>query len=65
MDKDNVFKYVDGQVIQTAQIGYVIEVYVCKYDKKTGALLDRVLLENARYESRDRTVVKIITQDVD
>lgn len=65
MDKDNVFKYVDGQVIQTAQIGYVIEVYVCKYDKKTGTLLERVLLENARYESRDRTVVKIITQDVD
>lgn len=63
MDKDNVFGYVNGQVVQTAQTGYAIELYICKYDKQTGALLERVLLESARYESRDRTVVKIVDSE--
>lgn len=58
MDRDNVFGYVNGQVTQTSQTGYSIEVYVCKYDKKTGKLLEKVLLEAARYEARDRIVIK-------
>ena len=61
MDKDNIFGYVNGQVIQTSQTGYLAEVYVCKYDKKTGFLLEKVLLETAKYESRDRIVIKILS----
>jgi vancomycin resistance protein YoaR len=60
MDKDNIFGYVNGQVIQTSQTGYLIEVYLCKYDKKTGMLIERELLETARYDTRDRIVVKKI-----
>ena len=63
MDKDNVFDYVNGQVIQTAQTGYAIDLYICKYDKRTGALLERTLLYSARYEPRDRTVVKIVDSE--
>jgi vancomycin resistance protein YoaR len=59
MDINNVFDYVHGQVIQTSQTGYLIEVYICKYDKKTGALLEKELLHEARYESRDRIVIRI------
>ena len=65
MDKDNVFGYVNGQVIQTSQTGYLTEVYVCKYDKKTGLLLEKVLLETAKYESRDRIVIKIESGEYD
>jgi len=59
MVKDNAFGYVDGQVTQTSQTGYAIEIYLCKYDKKTNQLVERVLLEEARYEARDRIVIKI------
>ena len=60
MDRDNVFNYVDGQIKQTSQIGYTIEVYMCKYDAVTGALLEKKLLTTTRYESRDQIVIKII-----
>ena len=59
MVKDNAFGYLDGQVTQTSQTGYAIEIYLCKYDKKTNQLVERVLLEEARYEARDRIVIKI------
>ena len=59
MVKDNAFGYVDGQVTQASQTGYAIEIYLCKYDKKTNQLVERVLLEEARYEARDRIVIKI------
>ena len=65
MDPDNVFGYVDGQVTQTSQTGYAIEVYLCKYDKNTGALLERTLLREARYEARDRIVIKMVNSEED
>ena len=63
MVPENVYGYVDGQVIQTSQTGYRIEVYVCKYDKATGRLIERKLLEEARYDARDQIVVKEIEGD--
>ena len=63
MVKDNAYNYVDGQVTQTSQVGYSIELYICLYDKQTGELVERRLLETARYESRDRIVIKIETGD--
>ena len=65
MDPDNVFGYVDGQVTQTSQTGYAIEVYICKYDRKTGALIERILLTEARYDARDRIVIKMIGKEED
>lgn len=59
MDADNIFGYVNGQVIQTSQTGYLIEVYLCKCDPVTGQVLEKELLETARYEARDRIVIKV------
>lgn len=63
MVKDNAFGYVNGQVTQTSQVGYSTELYICLYDKQTGELVERRLLETARYESRDRIVIRIESGD--
>ena len=52
-------------MIQTSQTGYLAEVYMCKYDKKTGFLLEKILLETAKYDSRDRIVIKIESGEED
>lgn len=61
MPPDNAYNYVNGQVIQNSLTGYSMEVYLCKYDPKTGELLEKQLLHEARYESRDRIVIQIVT----
>ena len=61
MPPDNVYGYINGQVIQNSVVGYAIEVYLCKYDPRTGQLLEKVLLHETRYESRDRIVIQIVT----
>ncbi len=59
MDKNNVYGYKDGQVLQTAYTGYTIEVYYCRYDAETNTLIGRDLLYEIRYEKCDQVVVKI------
>ena len=59
MEKDNVYGYTDGTVIQTGLVGYDVETYLCKYNKKTGALVSRELLATVSYELRDIIVIKI------
>ncbi len=59
MQKDNVYGYKDGNIIQTGLIGYVVDVYLCKYDPTTGELISRELLNRTSYEKRDIIVIKI------
>lgn len=59
MQKDNVYGYKDGDVIQSGLTGYVVETYLCRYDRKTGALVSRELLDTVSYESRDTIIIKI------
>ena len=59
MQKDNVYGYTDGTIIQTGLIGYTVEVYLCKYDPITGELVSRELLHQVSYEKRDIIVIKI------
>lgn len=59
MQKDNVYGYKDGNVIQTGLTGYLVETYLCKYDPNTGELVSRELLSRISYEKRDIIVVKI------
>ncbi len=59
MQKDNVYGYKDGSVIQTGLTGYVVETYLCKYDRVTGILISRELLSQITYEKRDIIIVKI------
>ncbi len=59
MQKDNVYGYKDGNVIQSGLTGYLIETYLCKYDPVTGELVSRELLTTVAYEKRDIIVIKI------
>jgi hypothetical protein len=59
MQKDNVYGYKDGNIIQTGLTGYTVEVYLCKYDPTTGALVSRELLHTVTYEKRDIIIIKI------
>lgn len=59
MQKDNVYGYKDGNVIQTGLTGYVVETYLCKYDRVTGELVSRELLHTVSYEKRDIIIIKI------
>ena len=59
MQKDNVYGYKDGNIIQTGLIGYLVEVYLCNYDPITGELVSRELLHRISYETRDIIMVKI------
>ncbi len=59
MQKDNVYGYKDGNVIQTGLTGYTVEVYLCKYDPLTGELVAKELLHTVSYEKRDIIVIKI------
>ncbi len=59
MLKDNVYGYKDGTVIQTGLPGYTVEVYLCKYHPRTGALVSRELLHTVSYETRDIVIIKI------
>lgn len=63
MPKDNVYGYKDGNVIQTGLTGYVVEVYLCKYDPTTGVLVSRELLHQIAYEKRDIIIIKIENTD--
>lgn len=63
MQKDNVYGYTDGNVIQTGLTGYLVEVYLCKYDPITGELVARELLDRISYEKRDIIVIKIENSD--
>lgn len=59
MQKDNVYGYKDGNIIQTGLTGYTVEVYLCKYDPLTGELVSRELLHRISYEKQDIIVIKI------
>lgn len=59
MDKDNPWGYKDGHVLQAGITGYTVQVYLCKYDAATGALVSRSLEANTSYEKRDQRVVRI------
>lgn len=59
MQEDNVYGYQDGDIIQTGLTGYEVITYICTYDRRTGALVSREMLETIVYESRDIIVIKI------
>lgn len=59
MQKDNVYGYKDGDIIQTGLTGYEVITYLCKYNRRTGELVSREVLAQVTYEKRDIIVVKI------
>lgn len=63
MTEDNVYGYKDGHQLQTGIIGYVVEVYACKYDKVTGQLISKELLSTCTYSRRNQILVKLDQSD--
>lgn len=59
MAPDNVYGYKNGDIIQAGLVGYELQMYRCKYDPTTGALLSREELDLITYSSRDEIVVSI------
>lgn len=63
MTEDNVYGYKDGHQLQSGITGYVVDVYICRYDAATGELLSRQLLERCTYNRRDQILVKLVQDD--
>ncbi len=63
MGQDNVYGYVDGQVLVSSLTGYTVRIYLCQYDPETGDLLSRTSLGVYSYEMRNQTVVRIERAD--
>lgn len=62
MVKDNIYGYVDNQVIQVGLTGYELRLYRCYYDSN-GTQLRREELEVLTYSSREQIVVQIYSGD--
>ncbi len=58
VDKNNILGYTDGQVLQTAIIGYGINSFMVKYSSETGARLSRDPITGSTYASRDQIVAE-------
>lgn len=63
MAKDNIYNYVDGDVLQAGLTGYELQLYRCHYSATTGALMYKEALDVVTYSSRDATVVRIGTEE--
>lgn len=59
MQEDNVYGHKDGDVLQTGLTGYEVITYLYKYNRRTGELVSREMLETVVYETRDIVIVKI------
>lgn len=59
MAKDNILGYKDGDVLVEPITGYVIDTYMNRLDKTTGALLTTKSIDTAHYSKRDQQVVAI------
>lgn len=63
MPADNEQGFKDGDVITTPYTGYKSQGFRAKYDKVTGKLIERILESTDTYQSRDKVICKIITEE--
>lgn len=63
MTEDNVYGYKDGYEMQSSLEGYIVAVYICRYDPETGEDISRTLLETCTYNRRNQIVVRIEQDD--
>ena len=59
MTEDNVYGYKDGYQLQSSITGFVVEVFVCQYDKVTGELISKDSLGIFTYSRRNQILVKL------
>ena len=65
MEADNENGYKDGDVLTDPYTGYKSEGYRVKYDKQTGEEIERILESTDIYSSRDKVVVKIVSEETE
>lgn len=58
VDKNNVLGYTDGQILQSAILGYGINSFTVKYSTETGAMVSRDPITGSTYDSRDQIVAE-------
>ena len=58
VDKNNVLGYTDGQILQSAIIGYTVNSYAVKYSSETGIPLSRHSVTTSTYDCRDQIVAE-------
>lgn len=58
VDKNNVFGYTDGQVLQTGIIGYDINSFKVKYSSQSGVMISRDPIVGSAYDSRNQIVAE-------
>ena len=59
LEEDNKDGYVDGEVIYNGWMGYSVDTYKYKYDKKTDEFISKELESHSEYSKRDKTICKI------
>lgn len=65
VDRDNVYNYVEGQIIQFGITGYQVQTSIDKIDKLTGTLISSTLVDTSTYSKRDQIVIQIETDVID
>lgn len=56
VDKNNVLGYTNGQILQSAIIGYGYNSYLFKYSMETGLLISQDVITGSYYDARDQIV---------
>lgn len=56
---DNPDGYLDGDVIQEGEDGYLVRTYMIKYDRTTNDQLSRTSIADSEYESIDRILARV------
>ena len=59
LEEDNEDGYEDGEVIYNGWMGYSVDTYKYKYDKKTDEFISKELESHSEYSKRDKTICKI------
>lgn len=59
MEYGNALGYADGDILQKGVTGYVVELYMEKYDLETGNLLTTLRVSTSEYAKVDEVVVRI------
>ena len=65
MLENNLEGYVDGQELESGITGYVVAVYVYRYDPITGAEISRQMIGSHTYSSRNQLLVKFFRGEDD
>lgn len=59
VDRNNVYGFTEGQIVQPGIIGYEVQTSMDKFDKQTGELVSSTLIDSSTYGKQDQIVIGI------